>query len=108
MIIVAVASPGARWYVADLHKLPVGYIGWRQTQIIAHCRRDIQAGTVIKVRLWSLIPENVLKMVGPERPAIFPLRIADAIAHANRNPPMTKGVLSQAGITLIKQREYEW
>jgi hypothetical protein len=29
MIVIAVASPGTRWYIADFHELPVGHISRR-------------------------------------------------------------------------------
>ena len=41
---------------------------------------------MVEVRLRPLVPENVLPMIGPERPAIFPLRVTDAVAVANRDP----------------------
>ena len=57
---------------------------------------------MVKIRLRPLIPEDVLKMIGAERPAIFPLRIANAIALTNGDPAITAYRLALARVGLLK------
>src|SRR6266702_6178696 len=107
MIVIAVVSPRTRRHIADFHELPVSDVGRRQPQIIANRRGDIQTSYMIKIGLRPLVPEDVLKMIGAEWPAIFPLRIADAIALANGDPAMTAHRLPLAGVGLLKPRNHQ-
>src|SRR5207302_6907996 len=83
IVIVAITPPRARRNISDVDKLPIGHIGRRQPEIIADSRRHVQSGTVVQVRFWPLVSKNVLEMIRAERPAIFPLCVASAIAFAN-------------------------
>src|SRR4029434_2240146 len=62
---------------------------------------------MVKVRLRSLIAENVLKMVCPKRTAILPLCIAKTIALANGNPTMAAHRLPRSGVGLLKPRDHQ-
>src|SRR5438034_9517746 len=86
MVVVAITAPRSGRDIAHFHKLPVGYIGWAEPEVIAHCWRDIETGAVIQVRFRSFILKNVLEMVGAERSAIFPLGVANATAFADCQP----------------------
>ena len=79
--------------------MPVGHIGRAEAEIIAHSRRDIEAGSVIQIRLWAFILENILEMVGPERPAVFPLCIAHAAALADGDPVILANRMARLGIS---------
>src|SRR5207237_4803967 len=107
MIVIAVVSPRTRRHIADLHELPVSDVGRRQPQIIANCRGHIQPGPMVKIRLRPFVPEDVLKMIGAERPAIFPLRIANAIALTNGDPAMTAYRLALARVGLLKPWDHQ-
>src|SRR5438874_11584620 len=37
VVIFAVAPPRPRWHVTNFDELPIGHVGWRQSQVIAHC-----------------------------------------------------------------------
>src|SRR5262245_50695630 len=107
MIVVAVASPGTRRHIADFHELPVSHVSRCQPQIIANRRRDVQTVPMVKIRLRPLIPEDILKMIGAEWPAIFPLGVANAIAFTNGDPTMTAHRLPLAGVGLLKPRDHQ-
>src|SRR5262245_18034548 len=62
---------------------------------------------MIKIRLWALVAENVLKMVRPKRTAILPLRVTDAVPLANGDPTMATDRLPGAVIGLLKPRNYQ-
>src|SRR5437660_6065148 len=102
MIVIAVVSPRTRRHIADFHELPVSHVGRCQPQIIANRWGDIQPGSMVKIRLRPLIPEHILKMIGPERPAIFPLGIANAIALTNGDPAITAYRLALTRVGLLK------
>ena len=70
----------------ELHETPVGHVGVAKLEKIAHRWRYIETGALVQIWFGSLVTENVLPMIGTKRPSIFPLRIGDAIAFANRNP----------------------
>ena len=107
MIVIAVASPWTRRHIANFHKLPVGDISRRQPEIITNRWGDIQSGPMVKIRLRTLIAENVLKMVGAKRPAIFPLREADAVAFANGDPAVATDRLSRPAVGLLEPRDHQ-
>src|SRR6266567_1413261 len=107
MIVIAVVSPRTRRHIAHFHELPVSDVSRRQSQIIANCRGHIQTGSMVKIRLRPLIPEDVLKMIGPERPAIFPLRIANAIALTNGDPAITAYRLALARVGLFEPWDHQ-
>ena len=107
MIVIAVASPRTRRHIADFYELPVGHVSRRQPQIIANRGGHIQAGPMVKIRLRTLVPEDVLKMVCAKRAAILPLRVADAIALANSDPAITAYGLSLARVRLLEPRDHE-
>src|SRR5438105_1850755 len=47
-------------------------------------------------------------MISAKWTAIFPLRVASAIALANRNPTMLANRLPRPGVGLLKPRDDEW
>src|SRR6266487_2110471 len=83
VIVFAVASPRARRHIAHFDKLPIGHVGWRQLEIIAHGRRNIQTSSTIQIWFWPFILEHVLEVIGAKWTAILPLRIARAISFSN-------------------------
>ena len=88
MIVLAIASPRTRWHVLRVHELPVRHIRRLQQEIITHRGRNIQTRAMVQVGLGTLTAENILKMIGAKRAAIFPLGVAGAVAFANRDPAM--------------------
>src|SRR5581483_5894056 len=63
VVVFAVAPPWTRWHIANLYKLPISYIGWRQSEVVTNGRRNIQASTVVKIRFGTLVPEDILEMI---------------------------------------------
>src|SRR6516165_10277518 len=102
MIVIAIDAPWTRRNIPHFDKLPVGHIGWAQAQVVAHGRRDIEAGATIQIGLRSFILKNVLEMVGPEGPTVFPLRIANATALANCEPAILANRMARLGISSPK------
>src|SRR5438128_5119897 len=102
MIVVAITAPRSGRDITHFHKLPVGHISRAEPKIIAHCRRDIETGAVIQVRLRSLILKNVLEMVGAKRSAIFPLGIANATAFADGQPAVFANRMARFGVSSPK------
>src|ERR1700736_1155264 len=88
VIVVSVIPPGTGRNIIYFYKLPVGHVSRLQTEIISNCRRDVEAGTAVQVRLRFLVLKNILIMIGPERPAILPLGVTGPISLANRDPPI--------------------
>src|SRR5262245_53270583 len=86
MIVIAIIPPWTGWNIPHFDKLPVGHVSRAEAEIIAHGRRDIETGSVIQIGLRSFILENILEMVGPERAAVLPLRIAHPVALADCEP----------------------
>src|SRR5262249_54708801 len=63
---------------------------------------------MIQIRLWALVSEHVLKMVRAKRATILPLRVAEAIAFADRDPTMAADRLPRAGVGLTEPWDHEW
>src|ERR1700730_17907733 len=59
---------------------------------------------MIGVRFWTFIAENILKVISAKRAAIFPFRIAGAIAFPNGNPAVPADRLSLPGEGLLEPR----
>src|SRR4029453_12352198 len=72
MIVISIGAPWTGRNIPHFDKLPVGHIGRAEAEIIAHGRRDIETSAMIQIGLWAFILENILEMVGPEWPAVFP------------------------------------
>src|SRR5690606_18216424 len=85
-VVVSMLSPGAARDLFEIHKLPVRDVAALHAEIVAHCRRHIEACTLIQVRLRPLCPEYILMVVRAEWPAILPLRIRDLILVADGDP----------------------
>src|SRR5207237_4792577 len=102
VVVLAITAPWSGRDIAHFHKLPVGHISRAEPKIISHCRRDIETGTVIQVRLRSLILKNVLEMVGAKRSAIFPLGIANATAFADSQPAVFANRTARFGVSSPK------
>jgi hypothetical protein len=107
VIVLAVASPRSRRHVADFNKFPISHIRWRQSEIIAHSGRNIQTRAVIGVWFRPFISENILKVIGAERPAVLLFRIASAIALANGEPSVPEHRLSRSRIGLLKPGNHQ-
>ena len=45
-----------------------------------------RASALVEVWFGAFVAKNVLPMISPERPGVFPLRVSDAITFANCNP----------------------
>jgi len=90
-IIFAVSGPRTARHFAEIYKLPVGYVCFLHSKVIAHSRRNIEAGALVQIRLWAFIAEHVLPVISAERPSIFPLRINGSIAFANGDPSIFAG-----------------
>src|SRR5262249_14866719 len=69
-----------------------------QAKVITDRRRDIQSGTAVGIQLRLFIPENVLKIVRSEWPAILPLRVTDSTPLPNRDPTILANGLPRPGI----------
>ena len=101
MIVVAVIPPRTGRDIAHLDKLPVGHIGRLQPKIISDRGRNIETRAAVQIRLRPLVLKNVLKVVGAERPAIFPLRIANTVAFADRDPAILADRLALARYRIL-------
>jgi hypothetical protein len=86
VIVFAVAPPWARRHVANFDKLPIGHVGWRKPEVIAHSRGNIQAGSMVQIWLGPFILEHILEVIRAKGAAIFPLRVASAISLSNGDP----------------------
>ena len=102
MIIFAVATPRTRRHIAHFYKLPIGHVGWCESEIIAHGWRNIQTSSPVQIWFWPFILENVLEMIGAKWAAILPLRIASPIAFSNSDPVMLADRLTWPGIRLFE------
>jgi len=104
MVIVAVTTPWSRRNVSDIDELPIGHVRWCLPEVIAHRRRNIEPGPVVEIRFRALVSKNILKMIRPERTAIFPLRVASPIAFSNSHPVMPADRLPLARVGLLEPR----
>src|SRR5205085_11415997 len=102
MVVVAVVSPRPRRHVTHFDKLPVGDIGGREAEIIANRGRNVETGATVQIRFGTFVLENVLKMVGPERAAIFPLGVTGLVSFANRDPVVLANGPARLGVGLLK------
>ena len=102
IIVVAITSPRARRDIVRIDKLPIRYVGRLKSEVITHCRRNIEPCAVVQVRFRPLVAEDVLKVIGAERTAIFPLRVTGAVTFANRDPAMPANRLSLAHVITFK------
>src|SRR5215467_11635175 len=62
---------------------------------------------MVKIWLGTLISENVLKMIRAKRSAIFPLRIASAVALSYGYPVVPANGLSRSRVSLLKPWNYK-
>src|SRR6266496_4389530 len=86
VIIFAVAPPWTRRHIANFDKLPIGHVSWRESEVIAHGRGNIQAGSMVQIWLWPFILEHILEVIRAKGAAIFPLRVAITIPLSNSDP----------------------
>src|SRR6266496_1354343 len=63
VIVFAIIPPRTWRHVAHVHKLPVRYVSWRESQVITNCRRNAQARAMSRVWLGPLILKNILKVI---------------------------------------------
>src|SRR2546430_15909217 len=85
-IVVAILRPWPMRDFLEIYKTPVGHVSVAKLEKIAHGWRYIETGALVQIWFGPLVPENILPMIGTKRPSIFPLRVSDAIAFANRHP----------------------
>src|SRR5437773_12317806 len=62
---------------------------------------------MVEIHLRPLVLENVLVMIGPERSAIFPLRVTNAIASADGDPAIFADRMSLLHKRLAEPRHNE-
>src|SRR6516225_10110685 len=62
---------------------------------------------MVKIRLRTLIAENILKMVCAKWPTILPLRVAEAVAFADGDPTVAADGLPRPGVRLLKPRDHK-
>src|SRR4030095_16629386 len=75
-----------------------------QAQKIADRRRNVEPCTLVQVRLWPVVAEDVFPMIRAERPAVAPLRVANAAAFADGHPTVPANALPIALKGLRKPR----
>src|SRR6516165_10212653 len=62
---------------------------------------------MVKIRLRTLIAENILKMVCAKWPTILPLRVAEAVAFADGDPTVAADGLPRPGVRLLEPWDYQ-
>ena len=107
VIVFTVAPPRARRHIAHFDKLPIGYVGWRECEIIAHGRRNIQTSSMVQIWFWPFVLEHVLKMIGAKWAAIFPLRIASMIPFSYGDPVIFAHGLTRSRVKLLEPGNHE-
>ena len=107
VIVFAVVSPGTGRHIAHFDKLPIRYVGRREAEIIADGWRNIQPSSMVEVRFRPFILKNVLEMIGAKWTAIFPLRVASAVAFANCDPMIFTHRLAGPCVDLLEPRDDE-
>src|SRR3954452_15044045 len=75
---------------------------------ITNCRRNIETCAFIEIRLWPFVSENILPVVGSERPGVFPLRIGGSVALTDRHPASFAGGYRGPLIGLVEPRNNIW
>ena len=96
------SGPWATRHFTEIYKLPVGYVCFLHSKVIAHSRRNIEAGAFVEVGLWAFVAEHILPMISAEWPSIFPLRINGSIAFANGDPSIFASGNSGALVCVLK------
>ena len=91
-------------HFAKVHKPPVSDVRLFQPEIVSHGRGDIEASALIQIGFWTFIAKHVLPMVRSEWSCVFPLRISDSIALADRDPSIFASGNSRTLIRLLKPR----
>src|ERR1041385_243928 len=102
-----VFSKSGSWtarHFAEIDEPPVGHVGWFKPEIVAHRGRHIKTGAFVEIRFWPFITKDVLPMISAKRSSIFPLRVRDAVAFANRDPAAFASRNSRALISFVKPR----
>src|SRR5205814_6315585 len=74
---------------------------------IANRRGNVETGAAVQIWLGPFVLENVLEMVGPERPAIFPLRVASLVAFADRDPSVFANGTARLRVNLFEPRNHQ-
>ncbi len=75
-----------------------------QAEIVSHGRGDIEACALVQIGFWTFIAKHVLPMVRSEWSCVFPLRISDSIAFADRDPSIFASGNSRALVRLFEPR----
>src|SRR4029453_9974640 len=74
-VVFAMRRPRTTRHFLEIHEPPICDVSWFQSEVIAHSRRNIEAGAFVEIRLRPFVPENVLPMISAEWSGVFPLRI---------------------------------
>src|SRR5204862_261874 len=107
MVVLTVTAPWTGRDIGRIHESPIGQVSRLKAKIIAHSRRDIEAGAAVQIRFWPLVLENVLVIIGSERSAILPLRETSAVPLANGKPVMLTNGLPRTRVSLLEPRDDE-
>ena len=75
-----------------------------QTEIVSHSRGNIEACAPIQIGFWAFISKHILPMVRSEWSRVFPLRISNSIAFADRDPSIFASGNSRALVCLFEPR----
>src|SRR6185437_14567150 len=54
-VIIAMSGPRSARHFAEIYKLPVGYVCFLQSKVIAHSRRNIEASAFVQIGLWAFV-----------------------------------------------------
>src|SRR6266513_4022718 len=103
-VILAQLGPRPARHVLKIDELPIGHVGFVQAKIIAYRRGNIEACALIQIGFWTFIPKHVLQRVCSKWSCVFPLRISNSIAFADRNPSIFASGNSWALIRFFKPR----
>ena len=63
---------------------------------------------MVEVHLRTLVPKNVLVMIGSKRTAVFPLRVADAVPTTDCDPTIFADRVPLLDKSLPKPRYDHW
>ena len=103
-IVFSQSGPWPMRHFAKVHEPPVGDIRLFQSEIVSHCRGDIEASALIQIGFRTFIAKHVLPMIGSEGSCVFPLRISDSIAFTDRDPSVLASRNSRTLVRLLKPR----
>ena len=107
MVVVAIVAPRARRHITHFDELPVRHISRPEAEIISHRWRNVQPRAPVQIWLRPLVLEDVLKMVRPKRPAVFPLGVTGFVSLANGEPAAVADGLAFLCERLLEPGNYQ-